>query len=221
MINNFQTLDIKHYIVLHASAAKKRVLDGDCVPMHLQPAALAEVSELGFDFDPGHWGRRTKAAGRIYEAVRRVHAGYLKNSVGSQRDATLGRLYRKLFDSLVYFRRSFHHSDDNWSNYVGLAVAFEMLVTDSYAPNVNERIVRRVRLLLRGTRGINIMVEAVDNLYKARGGIVHTGNTKTAVDLSLARQAFVHAFVVLAGRIATHPPSSQSPMQALCGDTIA
>ena len=75
MVNNFQTLDIKHYVVLFAHPKNRAVLIGDCVPMHLNPAALAEVSQLGFDLDPRYWRRRSTDANRIFEATAAVHGG--------------------------------------------------------------------------------------------------------------------------------------------------
>jgi len=217
-INNFQTLDFRHYIVLY-NAPRKRKLDGDCVPMHLRAPALAEVSDLGIELDPRFWRRRHTMATRINRAVSSVHAGYLKHSVGHTSNSMLARVYRKLFEALVFFRRSFHKTDDDWGGIISLAIAFEMSLTDSYAAGVHERIVRRTKLLLRGVPGTKKYVQSVRDLYTARGGVVHSGSTTEPVDLKVARNAFVNMFVALTERLDSLRSSSTAPMRDLAGDT--
>jgi hypothetical protein len=217
-INNFQTLDFRHYIVLH-NAPRKRLLDGDCVPMHLRAPALAEVSDLGIELDPRFWRRRHAMAARIHKAVSLVHAGYLKHSMGRSTNSTLARVYRKLYEALVFFRRSFHKTDDDWGAIISLAIAFEMSLTDSYAAGVHERIVRRTKLLLRGVPGTRRYVQSVRDLYSARGGVVHSGSTTTPVNIGIARRAFVAMFVALSEQLNQLKPSSTAPMRDLAGDT--
>lgn len=220
-INNFQTLDIRHYIVLFNAPTKNTELHGDCVPMHLSAPALAELSDLGIELDPRHWRRRKGLADRIHDAVNTVHSGYLQYSFGAEKESVHGRVYRKLFEATSFFRRSFHRSDMNWSAVVSLAVAFEMLLTDGYAPNVKTRVVRRTRKLLRGVAGTRTYTKAVEDLWSARGAIVHAGSTKQNVDLHPARRAFVHAFVAIAEVLPSLAASTQSPMKDLSGDSHA
>jgi len=220
-INNFQTLDIRHYMVLFNAPTKRRELHGDCVPMHLSAPALAELSDLGIELDPRRWRRLKRLADRIHEAVDSVYSGYLQYSFGADRESVHGRVYRKLVETTSFFRRSFHRSDMNWSAVVSLAVAFEMLLTDGYAPNVKTRVVRRTRRLLRGVAGTRTYTKAVEDLCSARGAIVHTGSTQQKVDLHNARRAFVHAFVAIAEALPSLAPSSQSPMKDLSGDSHA
>jgi hypothetical protein len=181
--------------------------------------ALAEVSDLGIELDPRHWRRRKKLADRIHSAVKTIHSGFLRYSFGSEKDSVRGRIYRKLFEATFFFRRSFHRSDTNWSAVVSVAVAFEMLLTDGYAPNVRTRVVRRTRNLLRGVPGMRSYTKAVHDLYAARGAIVHAGTTQQAVDLQRARRAFVHAFVAIAEAMPNLSPASVTPMKELAGDS--
>ncbi len=218
-MNNLQTLDIRHYMVLFNSPGSRRQLSGDFVPMHLGAPALAEISDLGIELDPRHWRRRKKLADRINSAVNSVHSGYLHHSFGAKKERVHGRVYRKLFEATSFFRRSFHRSDMNWSAVVSLAVAFEMLLTDGYAPNVRTRVVRRTRRLLHGVAGMRSYTKAVDDLCGARGAIVHTGTTLQAVDLQRARRAFVYAFVAIAEALPNLSPTSQAPMKELSGDS--
>jgi hypothetical protein len=217
--NIFQTLDIRHYLVLFNSPTRRNELGGDCVPMHLSVPALAELSNLGLELAPNYWRGRKVLADQIHDAVRTVHSGYLRYSFGATKERLLGRVYRKLFEASVFFRRSFHRSDMNWSAIVSLAVAFEMLLTDGYAPNVKDRVVRRTKRLLKGITGIRSLTKSVNDLCLARGAIVHTGSTKHVVDFHLARRAFVYAFVAMVDGLPRLPSNSQSPMKTLSGDT--
>lgn len=219
MINNFQTLDIKHYIVLYNAPSSPTELRGDCVPMHLRGSALAEISDLSVELDFRYWTRRRSMPGKLRRALDTVHSGYLRNSFGAAREAPLGRTYRKLFEALTYFRRSFLPSDDDWAAIVSLAIAFEMLLTDSFAKGVANRVAKRSRLALRGTPGTRQLVAAVEALYRARGAVVHSGRTDTTVDLVMARRAFVHVYISVASRLNTLSPTSSTPMKDLCGDT--
>ena len=74
-LNNFQTLDIRHYMVLFNSPSARRELSGHFVPMYLRAPALVEVSDLGIELDPRHWRRRRKLADRIHSAVNMIHSG--------------------------------------------------------------------------------------------------------------------------------------------------
>lgn len=176
-LNNWQTRDISHYLVLYASPQHKDRLEGDCVPMNVKSSALAEISDLSFDLDPGYWKRKSEIAGRIFRAVSSVQDGYIQHSFGAEKESAEGRLYRKLFHSLSFFRRSFQRVDEDWSSVIALAIGFEMILTDAYGKKVKDRIVRRVKLLLKGTSGGPKLSESVDALYCARGGIVHAGTT--------------------------------------------
>ncbi len=217
-INNFQTLDLKHYIVLFSAPSRKR-LAGDCVPIFVRTPALTEISDLGIELDPRFWKRRRASAVAIDEAVRVVHAGYLKHSMGHTGNSVRGRACRKLFEALVFFRRAFHRTDNQWAGIISMAIAFEMILTDSYAKGVTARIIRRSKLCLRGVHGARKYAAAVKELYEARGAVVHSGSTSAKVDLAIVRQAFVHTFVALARRVETLSPNSVSPMADLCGDT--
>ena len=219
MVNNFQTLDIRHYIVLFNASSPHRELTGHCVPMHLQTPALAEISDLGIEFNPRYWKRHNSTSSRIHAATSIILEGYLKHSFGSKGDDIKGRVYRKIYESLIFFRRSFLRSDDGWLSTISLAIAFEMLLTDNYANGVNERIVRRVGLLLRGVAGVRRWVKTVEELYRARGGIVHSGTSNLKVDLHLARQAYIHTFLRLTEKLQTTRIQSPNPIKNLCGDT--
>jgi len=154
IVNNMQTLDIGHYIVLFNAPSQRRFLGGDCVPMRVRTPALAEISDLNIELDPRFWTRRSVLATRIYNAVTTIHSSHVRHSFSKGKNEVLGRFFRKMFEALAYFRRSFRATEDDWQGIVSLAIAFEMVLTDAYAPNVNARVVRRAKLALKGVRGV-------------------------------------------------------------------
>jgi hypothetical protein len=199
-INNFQTLDIRHYLVFHPSLRQRGRLSGDCVPIHGRPAALSDLSDLAIEIDPRYWRRSRWMASRVYAALGAAQTGYLKHRLGVGDGVVEGRIYRKLFDALLFFRRSFRPERPD-ECVVHLATAFETLVTDSYAAGVGKRLAERCASALRGVPGRKAMVAAVEALHEARSAIVHQGRHDMRHNLTLARRAFAHTFVGLTSRL--------------------
>ena len=214
--NNWETLDIHHYIVFSDNPARSGTLDGDCVPVQSRGARIVELSDLSIEIDPGFTGRRVTIA-KIDGAIAAVYQGHLGHMWRRRRNART-RTYDRLFASLSYFLRSFHNDGKSWSAAVSLATAFEMILTDHYSAGATRRLKRRLKLVLRGVRGRAAYEEAFDELYAARGDLVHAGTDATHLDLRMTRQAFVHAFCVVAGRVAALPVRASAPMQVLTGD---
>jgi len=219
MMNNWETLDIHHYFVLYDNPGHPHFLDGDAVPIHARGRGLAELSELNVELDPTARSRRRLIYPQIEAAVSVVMAGHLNHVSARQRKSLKGRVYRRAFDSLDYFRRSFPRGGATWSAVVSLSTAFEMLLTDNYARGVSETLKRRTGLLLKGVRGRSRYESAVKDLYDARSAIVHEGSETVDVDLAEAQRAFVHAFAVLGPRIERVRGGSQAPLADLTGDS--
>ncbi len=216
-LNNWQTLDLKHYVVLH-SGPGGGPLGGYCVPMHVAGPALAELCDMSVELDPRYWRRRRAMADRLHAAVRAVQHGYFKFCLGQAKEDTSARVYRKLLSSLTFFRRSFQASDGRWNEAVALAVAIEVLLTDRYAAGVTARLVDRARQLLRHIPHAKAMVDAVEGIYKMRSEVVHGGRAVTDVDLALARRAYAFTFLRLVERLpkSGELPASPDPIAALC-----
>lgn len=216
--NNWETLDIHHYIVFSDNPARSGTLDGDCVPVQSRGARIVELSDLSIEIDPAFTGRRATIA-KIDRAITAVYGGHLAHMWRRRRNAKT-RTHDRLFASLSYFLRSFHNDGKSWSAAVSLATAFEMVLTDHYSAGATRRLKRRLNLVLRGVQGRAAYVEAFHELYAARGDLVHAGTDATHLDLRLARQGFVHAFCVVAERVSTLPARAAAPMQVLTGDTV-
>lgn len=130
-MNNWQTLDIHHYLTLFAGMGHGRDLAGQCVPIHASRTSVSELSDLAVDIDPAHWRRRGELARKVHDAVEVVYGDYLRSRFHPQRRGARHRTATKLFESMGYFRRSFQGSSTSWSGTVALATAFEMLLLDN------------------------------------------------------------------------------------------
>lgn len=216
-VNNWQTLDIHHYLTLFAGTRRSGELDGQCVPIHAGRTYVSELSDLAIDIDPLYWRRRDPLAQRVHDAVEVVYARYLRAQFHHGTPGAPERTVRKLFDSIGYFRRSLQGSPSSWSGKVALATAFEMLLLDSSGAT-RISLVRRTRLLLKGQPGTRQMPAAVEELYAARNALVHAGDAEADANMALAREAYVRCFVELAFRLHTVRRHTATPLGDLIGD---
>jgi hypothetical protein len=164
------------------------------------------------------WARRSQDVERICSALSVVEAGYLREGIYSTNTKVSARVVRKLFQSLTYFRRSFRVTADIGEAYVNLAVAFETLLTDSYAKGVQQRIKRRLKVTLKGVKGNRDLNLATKDLYTARSQIVHAGTTDIEVDVSKVRRAFTHSFLFIVEHLSSLPASTNEPIKVLVGE---
>jgi hypothetical protein len=220
MINNQETLDIKHYMVLSDMPYNAEALEGQFVPMNASRLAMAELSDLPVDFHPGHWVENVDEAREIFRALDYLYEHELGSSFGPDADAKDARIYRKLARALIYFHRSFSESHERWQSVVSLAIAFETLLTDSFASGVRHRVVRRVRLLLNHDRDWASLTRSVERLYAARGRLMHGEDVGDPGDLVAAQQAFTRSFVTLIDRLPECLPRARpdAPLRDICGD---
>ena len=219
-VNNWQTLDIKHYLTFETPIGRRSTLTPYCIPMNVARLELAQLSDLSVDIDPVAWGK-TKARRRLSQltdTITRVEKGFLEHSMLGGGPSTKGRVYRKTVTSIDWFRRSLSAGVRHAEAVVSLAIAFETLLTDHYAPGVTERITRRVRLCLRGVSGMRHYQEAVSNLFDCRGAIVHQGATATFSDIRIAHQAYVLCLQHIVALLQSLPSKEDSPVACVLGD---
>lgn len=211
-INNFQTLDIKHYIVLYPRVGSRRFLDGDCVPMNLSGPALAELCELPTEIDPRFWRRRRTVVDRLSSALNTVGSLYTSHAMLSTKNRLKARVARKLFKSLKHFRRSHRRTADPFDEIVNLAVAFEVLLSDHYTRGIVEQVCDRAKEAIGRRPGSRALIESIRNLYYARSQCVHDGTWPTEIDLQTARRAFVYSFLGVSENLTHIPRSSARPI---------
>jgi hypothetical protein len=219
-VNNWQTLDIHHYLVFEPSLRDPTMLEGRCVPMNAARLQLAELSDLNADIDPRAWSspRAVDRLERIRLALNALETGYLKHHVLGGRQKLKARVYRKVMTSLDYFRRSYSAGARENEAVISLAIAFEALLMDAYASGVTARLHRRVGLALKGVKGVRKYRAIVVDLFKARGAIVHSGSTDIKLDMVQARRAYIECFIILAGKLKNLPAKGDHPMGHLLGE---
>ena len=193
VLNNQQTLDIHHYLVLSPGRAGGDSLAGDCVPISRSRPDVVAMSELRIDRDADYWSTRSDEARRVAAAVASIYRSYLRHGFDPSRDDDQAREARRRFDSLAYFQRSL--SGQGWRDIITLSTAFELLLHDPTARNTSKRIRNTIKRLFPGSSEGLQHADAFGRVYRARGEIVHEGARVTSLNLEEARRAYVAAFV--------------------------
>lgn len=214
-MNNWETLDIHHYLALYDPPGHKTELTGDCVPIHGGRVEVSELAALGFDIDPTYWRRQVALGADMQTQVEKLYVAQLKLKVARKKLNASGRTVNRLFDSLQMFRRSFADSTDDWTGRVALSTAFEMLLTDHYG-KVKSTLVSRSKQLMRGQRGTRAMQQAIGDLYVSRSEFVHGAEQTTSADMHTARRAYALCFLELSKRIDKIPTTTSTPV----GDVV-
>ena len=219
-VNNFQTLDIKHYLTFETPIGKRVNLSAYCVPMHAAPLELADLSDLFVEIDPRYW-MKTRANIRLKKlniAMSQIERGYLNHVILGSNKLVQGRVYRKLLISIDAFRRSFSARTRHSEATISLAIAFESLLTDAYSQGVAHRLVRRVQLCLRGVPGTLCYQKVVGDLYDHRSDIVHSGSAKPFGDMAVAHRVYVLCLQHVVSRLPNLPNESAKPIGDILGD---
>jgi hypothetical protein len=212
--NNWETLDIKHYILFYPKPYR-RELTGDCIPMNVSRASLAELSEVPIQLDPKFWMRRISSYRTIKDALEKAETGFAAHRFGKNWRSPATRVYRKVFRSLEFYKKSFRQRSEIGESAVDLAVAFEILLTDNYSKGVHSRLMDRLSTLLQGVRGTRRYRDSVAKLYEMRSKYVHSGYVDDSLDLPTAQAAFVHAFLALSSRFSAMPKQADEPIREL------
>lgn len=214
-LNNWQTLDTDHYLMLSRRSRRSSEMEVRPVPVHSRREVL-ELTDLNIEFSPSSIDGTSALARKVFTAVNRVFDGFLAYQFSDDRSHhPIGGVYAKWLESLSYFRRSVR-DEGSWESVVGLATAFEMLLTDHYAKGTAALLRRRSIRLLRGQEDRAELAAAVERVYFARNAAVHAGQLDTS-DVLAAQRAYVLCFVAVARRRAKIPASGNGAAHALAG----
>lgn len=219
-VNNYETLDIRHYLIGEGPTDGKGPISLQRIPMNVGAMELARLSDLAVTLDSEALaGARSKRWERmIVPLLKSVENGYLNHVNLSSKDAVKSRVYRRLVTALDWYRQSFGSRANEQEAVVALAVAFETLLTDFYAKGVSARIERRVGICLKGIPGIRDYKSSVMSVFHARGEIVHSGDFTKRADIRRAQAAFARCFCAVAGRLPSLTGAPQEPMRQILAD---
>ncbi|SEM24777.1 hypothetical protein SAMN05443999_1175 [Roseovarius azorensis] len=219
-VNNWETLDIHHYLVGEARKKKSDAVELRRVPMNVAALELARLSDLTLSL-----GAETQrlsfvrnAQRRLTQALKLVEAGHLEHVNTASNDRVRRKVFARVVTALNWYRQSFSARVTDDEAVVALAVAFETLLTDAYARGVAERVKRRLRICLKGRRGIDEYIDAVNSVMEARGEIVHNGSTVKEAEIIKAQAAFALCFEDVAGRLPNLGNNLDRPVGRVLGD---
>lgn len=197
-VNNFETLDFKHFLLFESRSNKE--YEALCVPWFVKNNERIELSDLNIMYGIGA-SSKTRLVKRLIndtnEAFEFIENQYLLKLFSDKTD-----VFKKIYLSLYYFKKSFTASSTKEFAIISLAMAFEILLTDEYMTPLIYYIIERVDCLLYGNRRKRNYVDSVLKICKIRGECVHTGSVvidgDTLKDLMLyAQKAFVEVLVSL------------------------
>ncbi|WP_217510354.1 HEPN domain-containing protein [Sulfitobacter sp. NAS-14.1] len=219
-VNNFETLDIRHYLIGEAIPGQGRAISTRRVPMNVAPLELARLSDLAATISTKKLAtsRMKRLEVRVTAALGVIERGYLRHVHLTTRSKAENRLYQRLVTALDWFRASFGSNKDEADAVVSLAVAFETLLTDCYKRGVADHIERRVGICLKGVPKVGSYKRSVKAIYYARSEIVHSGSLGQAVNLARARVAFSLCFCEVAQRLEKWTPVANEPIRDLLDD---
>jgi hypothetical protein len=189
-LNNFQTLDIHHYMLLAPGQDESM---SSFVPISGLRTDVVDMSNLNLVLDPDRWSASDPRSAELHRLLEELYAGYLLDALDPARQDSRASTYRKIFGSLDLFRRSFSPGD--WQATVTLATAFEQLLVHGETKNLTSRVKKRMAKLLGDSAETRRHVDAFERLYQARCEILHEGRRRVDYDIRGARRAFVASFL--------------------------
>jgi len=219
-VNNWETLDIHHYLVGEAREKKSDPVELRRVPMNVAALELARLSDLTLSLgvDTLRLSFVRDAQRRLTQALKLIEAGHLEHVNTPSNDRVRRKVFARVVTALDWYRQSFSARVTDDEAVVALAVAFETLLTDAYARGVAERVKRRLRICLKGRRGIDDYIDAVNSIMEARGEIVHNGSTVKEAEIIKAQAAFALCFEDVAGRLPNLGNNLDRPVGRVLGD---
>jgi hypothetical protein len=222
-VNNFETLDIRHYLIGEGTVAGDNPLEIRRVPMNVAALDLARLSDLAVTLSTEILEKQEikDLSSQLSSVLSAVERGYLKYVNLSTGESVYPRIYRRLMNAIDWYRQSFGSRMKEVEALVALAVAFETLLTDHYAPGTASRIERRVGICLAGNAKVAEYQAAVLAVYSARSEIVHTGDGGHRVDIQRAQAAFALCFCDLASRLENLSRTMIHPIRELLGDSLS
>jgi len=189
--NNWETLDIRHYLLFYPKL-RSPYLTGDCIPMNVSRPTLTELSEVPAELDIKFWNRRNLLAKELTELIIKIELGYYKYVVGKSKSKNHVKIYRKVYKSLEFYRRSYRKKDDPGEAIINLSVAFEILLSDNYERGIYNKILDRCKKLLKGVKGVRTFIKSISELFENRGEYVHSGFLGKDVDIKGAQFAYIY-----------------------------
>jgi len=220
-VNNFETLDIRHYLIGEATTPGK-AMNMNRVPMNVAAKELARLSDLAVTISTRTLAQPNFVAisTRLSPLMNSLEEGHLRYVNLSSSERIHVRVYSRLLTAIDWYRQSFGSRTKEAEAIVALAVAFETLLTDHYAPGSAQRLARRIGICLHDDPKVQFYEASVVAVYQARSEIVHTGNVEHDTDIALAQAAFAKCFMYVVSRLPSLDRKMDDPIRQLLGDAL-
>jgi hypothetical protein len=195
--NNFETLDIKHYMLVQNIIYENND-NIQAIPLHGDQFDIYEEMDLNVELDLTVKLSQKKLK-KINSSLVDFETKYMKYCFFKRKVLPQNyRFYSRIYDSLKMFKLSFSGKNRGFFNTVNLAMAFEILLTDYYAIGVFDRVVSRAEKSLKYTKDKKTYMNDLKELLKNRGQYVHNGKLDiSSMDISKVvrlRYAYVLLF---------------------------
>ncbi len=220
MVNNWETLDYKHYLALYP-VKNDGPLEGDCIPIQRNNASIVEISDLDIFLS-------SEAAEKVDRQIfdkfadgiaqnRSYFFSHVQFGTKESKNTAQARLARKLTSSLRAFRRSHLSTIYSEEHVYNLATAFEILLTDNYSRGVARTLQLQTEDAMRSA-GIRDWIdrgEEVSRLYDYRCQITHSGSASIDMpdELKRLRETFVIAYSQISTELKNISPNSSQPVK--------
>jgi hypothetical protein len=194
--NNWETLDIKHFLTISRTGANNHI---NCIPVHYKYSLLYEDMHMKIDLKVKKKGVY-KWEARAVSSIDTLYEGYRNYLI--TKDKKYGMYYR-IASSLNYFRRSIK-SVRKEDKVININIAFETLLLDKHETQKRTKMLQRVWAVLKGKITKKTNLTNLDNAIEDRNLIIHNGLPATVdVDFADVYRTYCRLILFLNDNIAT------------------
>ncbi len=165
-MNNFETRDIKHYLVF---SLQDKILRPTCIPLHFHHNKILEISNICIDIPTS---LRPEDAEQIDLLSSYIDKIYLDSNPFSHEPSK--DFFDNIRRSIIFFIRS-HQARQVEDKISLLTIGFEMLYGDDIKENIVQTLSTNLACLNGNSPNIPSLIK---NLYNFRSGVVHTGTIR-------------------------------------------
>lgn len=165
--NNWETLDIKHFLTVTTSAGRCAL---NCIPVHFSDFMIYEKMHMNIDLllkrkSIHHWEKNA------IECIDGLYKGYRHYMLTYDRDHSI---YFRVASSLDYFRRSVK-SINKEDKIININIAFETLLLDRQEGGKKNKMLERLWKVLKGKINKNVSLRNIEDAISERNQIIHNG----------------------------------------------
>lgn len=194
--NNWETLDIKHFLTISRTGANNHI---NCIPVHYKYSLLYEDMHMKIDLKVKKKGVY-KWEARAVSSIDTLYEGYRNYLI--TKDKKYGMYYR-IASSLNYFRRSIK-SIRKEDKVININIAFETLLLDKHETQKRSKMLQRVWAVLKGKITKKTNLTNLDNAIEDRNLIIHNGLPASVdVDFADVYRTYCRLILFLNDNIAT------------------